>query len=162
MFTPKLKTKGVQLGLGWTVTIPTAGDNDFTGSGKWSAGPAFLYINMKTPKIQWGLFTFQQWSFASSSGNSDREDVNQLSLQPFITYHFGKGWYVASPDDPANLQLRKLEKWTWAIGPQLGKVTKIGKQPVKMFGAVYYNPEDNAGPTPEWTAKFGLTLLFPK
>lgn len=161
LFTPKLKTKGVQLGLGWTVTIPTAGDNDFTGSGKWSAGPAFLYINMKTPNIQWGLFTFQEWSFASSSGNSDREDVNQLSLQPFITYHFGKGWYVGSPDVPQTYNFEN-SKWTWAIGPQLGKVTKIGKQPVKMFGAVYYNPEDDAGPTPEWTAKFGLTLLFPK
>jgi hypothetical protein len=158
LFTPKLKTKGVQLGLGWTVTIPTAGDNDFTGSGKWSAGPAFLYINMKTPNLQWGLFTFQEWSFA---GDSDRESVNQLSLQPFITYHFGKGWYVGSPEVPQTYNFEN-SKWTWAIGPQLGRVFKIGKQPLKLFGAVYYNPEDDAGPTPEWTAKIGLTLLFPK
>jgi hypothetical protein len=158
LLTPKLKTKGVQLGLGGNFIIPTAGDNDFTGSGKWSAGPAFLYINMKTPNLQWGLFTFQEWSYA---GDSDREDVNQLSLQPFITYHFGKGWYVGSPDLP---QVYNFEnnKWTWLIGPQLGKVTKLGKQPVKMFGAVYYNPEDDAGPTPEWTAKVGLTFLLPK
>jgi hypothetical protein len=158
LFTPKLKTKGVQVGLGWSLTMPTAGDNDFTGSGKWSAGPAFLYINMKTPHLQWGLFTFQEWSFA---GDSDREDVNQLSLQPFITYHFGKGWYVGSPEIPQTYNFEN-SKWTWAIGPQLGRVFKIGKRPVKMFGAVYYNPEDDAGPTPEWTAKIGLTLLFPE
>jgi hypothetical protein len=158
LFTPKLKTKGVQVGLGWSLTMPTAGDNDFTGSGKWSAGPAFLYINMKTPNLQWGLFTFQDWSFA---GDSDREDVNQLSLQPFITYHFGKGWYVSTPEIPQTYNFEN-SKWTWAIGPQLGRVFKIGKRPVKMFGAVYYNPEDDAGPTPEWTAKIGLTLLFPK
>jgi hypothetical protein len=113
---------------------------------------------MKTPHLQWGLFAFQDWSYA---GDSDREDVNQLALQPFITYHFGKGWYVSSPDVPQTYNFEN-DKWTWAIGPLLGKVTKIGKQPVKMFGAVYYNPEDDAGPTPEWTARFGLTLLFPK
>jgi hypothetical protein len=158
LFTPKLKTKGMQLGLGGNFIFPTAGDNDFTGSGKWSAGPALLYINMKTPHLQWGLFAFQDWSYA---GDSDREDVNQLALQPFITYHFGKGWYVSSPDVPQTYNFEN-DKWTWAIGPLLGKVTKIGKQPVKMFGAVYYNPEDDAGPTPEWTARFGLTLLFPK
>ena len=46
---PKLETKGVQVGLGLNTVIPTAGDNDFTGSGKWQAGPAALYINMQAP-----------------------------------------------------------------------------------------------------------------
>jgi hypothetical protein len=35
-FLPKLETKGVTAGLGYNLTIPTAGDNDFVGSGKWS------------------------------------------------------------------------------------------------------------------------------
>jgi hypothetical protein len=161
LFTPKLKAKGVQLGLGWMASIPTAGDNDFTGSGKWELGPAFLYINMKIPHLQWGLFTFQQWSIGSSTGNSDRTEVSQLSLQPIITYHFGKGWYAASPDVPQVYNF-KNSKWTWAVGAQLGKITKIGKQAVKPFVAVYWNPEDDAGPNQEWTAKFGLTLLFPQ
>ena len=158
LFTPKIKTKGIQLGLGYTVSVPTAGDNEFTGSGKWEAGPSFLYINMKIPHLQWGLFAFQEWSFA---GDNDREDVSKLSLQPFITYHLSKGWYVASPDSPQVYNF-KNSKWTWALGGQLGKVTKIGKQPVKLFAEVLYNPEDNAGPTPEWTAKFNITFLFPE
>jgi hypothetical protein len=41
---PKLKTKGVQLGLGFNSSIPTAGDNSFTGSGKWEIGPSALYL----------------------------------------------------------------------------------------------------------------------
>ncbi len=45
LFTPKLKAKGIQVGLGYTLTLPTAGDNEFTGSGKWQAGPSFIYIN---------------------------------------------------------------------------------------------------------------------
>lgn len=158
LFTPKLKTKGVQLGLGYTVTIPTAGDNDFTGSGKWQAGPAFLYINMRTPKLQWGLFAFQQWSFASTAGN--REDVSKLSLQPFITKHLSKGWYIGSPDNPQTYNF-KSDKWTLALGGQVGRVMKLGKLPVKLFIEPLYNPEDD-GPSARWTVKFNMTMLFPE
>ncbi len=159
LFTPKLKTKGVQLGLGYTATIPTAGDNDFTGSGKWQAGPSFLFINMRTPKLQWGLFAFQSWSFADAQQN--REDVSKLSLQPFITLHLNKGWYIGSPDSPQTYNF-KNNKWTWALGGQVGRVMNLGKLPVKLFFEVLNNPEDDAGATAEWTAKFNMTMLFPE
>ena len=48
---PKLETKGVQVGFGLNTASPTDGDNDFTGSGKGQAGPAALYINMRTPSL---------------------------------------------------------------------------------------------------------------
>jgi hypothetical protein len=38
---------------------------------------------------------------------------------------------------------------------------KFGKQPVNIFGAVYYNPNSDDS-TAKWTAKINLTLLFPK
>jgi hypothetical protein len=45
----------------------------------------------------------------------------------------------------------------------VGKVTKFGKQPVNLFGAIYYNPLDNDDEVAaEWTFKVNLTLLFPK
>ena len=158
---PKLETKGVQVGLGLNTVIPTAGDNDFTGSGKWQAGPAALYINMQTPKLQWGIFAYQLWDYASTSNGSDRPGVSKLSLQPFITKHFNKGWYIGTPDIPQTYDF-KADKWTWALGGQAGRVTKFGKQPVKLFGEVLYNPEDDNGPTAEWTARVGLTFLFPE
>jgi hypothetical protein len=161
MATPKLKTKGVQIGLGPTFVIPTGGDNVFVGSGKWQAGPSALYINMQTPKLQWGIFAFQLWDFASTSSGSGRPGVSKLSLQPFIIKHFNKGWYVGSPEVPQIYDF-KTDKWTWALGPQVGRVMKLGKMPVKLFGAFYYNPEDDAGPTAEWTAKVNITFLFPK
>ena len=159
LFTPKLKTKKAQVGVGYTLGIPTAGDNDFTGSGKWVAGPSFLYINLGIPKLQWGLFAFQEWSFADAS--QGREDVSKLSLQPFITKHFSKGWYVGSPDSPQTYNF-KNDKWTWALGGQVGRVMKLGKLPVKLFGEVLYNPEDEAGATPTWTFKANMTMLFPE
>ena len=161
LLTPKLKTKGVQLGLGTTVVIPTGGDNEFVGSGKWQAGPAVLYINMQTPKLQWGVFAFQLWDFASTSSGSDRQGVSKLSFQPFITKHFSKGWYVASPEVPQIYNF-KTDKWTWSLGPQVGRVMKLGKMPAKVFGAFYYNPEADAGVSAEWTAKLNITFLFPK
>jgi hypothetical protein len=159
--TPKLETKGVQVGLGVNTSFPTAGDNDFTGSGKYELGPAALYLNLQTPSWQWGLFGYQLWDVGSGRGGSDRESVSKLSIQPVITKHFAKGWYVGSPDTPQTYNF-KSDKWTWALGAQGGRVMKLGKLPVKLFGEVLYNPEDNNGPTAEWTAKVNITFLFPK
>ena len=47
------------------------------------------------------------------------------------------------------------------MGPKLGKVTKIGKQPINWFGAVYYDP-NSVGANAKWTAKVNFTLLFPE
>jgi hypothetical protein len=160
LFNSSFGLKGQTFGLGPSVSIPTAGDNDFTGSGKWEAGPAFIYINTKS-STQWGIFGFQQWSFASSNSGGDRPSVSKLSIQPILTHHFGKGWFVGSPDNPQTYDFNS-KKWTLNLGPQVGKVTKIGKRPVKFFGAIYHNPIDDNGATPKWTAKLGLTLLFPK
>jgi len=141
--------------------FPTAGDNDFTGNGKWQAGPAALYINMQTPKLQWGLFGYQLWDYASSSGNSDRPGVSKLSLQPIFAKHFKKGWYLGSPDTPQTYDWN-AGKWTWALGAQAGRVQKFGNQPVKWYGEFLYNPEDDNGATSEWEFKANLTFLFPK
>ena len=160
LFIPNFGLKGQTIGFGPTVVIPTAGNNDFTGSGKWQAGPAFVYINTKS-STQWGFFGFQQWSFASTDSGKDRPSVSKLSLQPFITHHFGKGWFVGTPDGPQVYDFN-TNKWTLQLGPQLGRVFRIGKQPVKLFGAVYHNPIDNGGPSAKWTAKIGITFLFPE
>jgi hypothetical protein len=68
---------------------------------------------------------------------------------------------VASPDTPQTYDF-KSDKWTWALGAQGGRVTKLGKLPVKLFGEVLYNPEDDNGATSKWLAKFNITFLFPE
>jgi hypothetical protein len=157
---PKLKTPGVQLGLGFNSSIPTAGDNRYTGSGKWELGPSALYINMQTPGFQWGLFAYQLWSVGTAKNQAGRPDVSKLSLQPILTKHFNKGWYIATPDLPQTYDF-KTKKWTLAIGPQVGRVTKLGKLPVKLFAEVLYDPIKNNGPTSKWTFKANLTFLLP-
>ena len=39
---------------------------------------------------------------------------------------------------------------------------KLGKITAKVFGEFLSNPENDAGPTPTWTFKFNVTLLFPE
>ena len=51
---PKLGLKGQTIGMGFSSVIPTAGDNDNTGNGKWQLGPALVYINQQIQKFQWG------------------------------------------------------------------------------------------------------------
>jgi hypothetical protein len=161
LVTPKLETKGVQVGLGINSVIPTGGDNLFVSDRKWQVGPSALYINMQTPKLQWGLFTYYLADFADASNASEKSHVSKLSLQPFINKHFDEGWYVATPETPQTYDFNS-DKWTWALGGQVGRVMKLGKQPVKLFGEVLYNPEDDNGPTAEWSAKVNITFLIPK
>ena len=159
-FLPKLKTKGVAAGLGYNLTIPSGGDNDFVGSGKWSLGPGAVYLNMQTPSWQWGLLSYSSFSFASA--NSDRGSVSNVNIQPILTKHFSEGWYASVPDVPQTYDFM-TDNWTLAIGPRVGKVTKFGKQPVNLFGQVTWNPLDNDDQvSSEWTFKVNVTFLFPK
>ena len=158
VFIPKLETKGVMIGFGYNLVIPTAGDNDFTGSGKWSLGPSLVYFNGQTPSWQWGILGYSAFSFASQ--NTDREHVSNISLQPFITKHFDGGWYLATADVPQTYDFNANE-WTFALGPRLGKVTRFGKQPVNLFGQFTYNPNDDTDElAPEWADKSNMTFLF--
>jgi len=150
----------VAAGVGYNLTIPSAGDNDYVGSGKWSIGPGAVYLNMKTPSWQWGILGYSSFSFASA--NADRDHVANISIQPIVTKHFSGGWYASLPDVPQTYNF-KTSNWTLALGPRVGKVTKFGKQPVNLFGQVTYNPLDNDNEVAsELTFKVNLTLLFPK
>jgi hypothetical protein len=154
-----LGIKDLTIGVGPTFTFPTA-TSDFTGSGKWQAGPTFLAIATNIPKVQYGALVYHQWSFADASGTFSRKNVSKLYLQPFITKHFDGGWYLGSQDVPWTYNF-ETDKWTMPFGPKVGRVFNIGKQPVNMFGAVYYSPLHD-GPSEKWTARVGLTLLFPE
>ena len=123
-FIPKLETKGVMVGFGYNLTVPTAGDNDFTGSGKWSLGPGFVYFNMQTPGFQWGILNYSSFSFASQ--NTDRSHVSSTSIQPIANWHFAEGWYAGLPDVPQVYNF-KTDHWTTALGGRVGKVMKFGK-----------------------------------
>ena len=148
------------VGLGYNLTIPSAGDNDYVGSGKWSLGPGAIYFNSQIPTWQWGVLSYASFSFASA--NADRDHVANIAVQPIVVKHFDKGWYVGTPDVPQTYNF-KTNNWTLNLGPRIGKVMKFGKQPVNLFIQPTYNPLDHDDEVAaEWTIKASLTLLFPK
>jgi hypothetical protein len=146
------------LGAGPTFIFPTA-TSDFTGQGKWQAGPAFV-VGYLTKEFIVGVFPQQWWSFA---GDSSRPDTSQMNLQPFAAWFFGEGWSVGySGNILADWKAPSNNRWTVPIGVAVGKVVKLGKLPVKIQLAGQYMPihPDNTGQ--EWNIQLQLTPVIPK
>jgi hypothetical protein len=156
---PKAAPKKTVWGIGPALNIPTGGDNEFTGSGSWQAGPAGVVMVTPVKGLQVGALVFHQWDVYDI--RSDAADVSTTFVQPILTKHFDKGWYVSLPDTPQNYDWED-EDWTYNIGGVLGRVFPVGGQPMQIFGGVYYNPEENDGPAAEWTVKFQVGWLFPQ
>ena len=146
-------------GVGPTFTLPTATD-DVLGSGKWSAGPAFVVLTMPGHWVLGALIT-NQWSFA---GDSDRADVNAMLLQYFINYNLKKGWFLSSsPINTANWEASSDDRWTIPIGGGVGRIFHAGNQAMMALVGAYYNvvKPDNV-PAANWQLRIQVQLLFPK
>ena len=105
-----------------------------------------------------GALVNQIWSFA---GDSDREAVSQFLLQPFINYNLPKGWYLTTgPQITANWMAEPGEQWTLPLGGGIGRLFKVGKQPINASLQAYGNvvkPENG----PDWLLRFQVQFLFP-
>lgn len=144
-------------GLGPTFTFPTATD-PILGNGKWCAGPAAVALLMDGPWVV-GALANNQWSFAGW-GN---KNVNAMLVQPFVNYNFKHAWYLTTaPIITADWKARHDNMWVVPVGGGFGKILKIGKLPINMQIAAYYNavtPKDFGA---DWQLRFQVQLLFPK
>jgi len=156
-FSPKQPTHGIIWGIGPTFVFPTGTDKNLT-SGKYSAGPAFVALAIEGPWVV-GVLVNNVWSFA---GKSNRSDVNAMTLQPFVNYNFHGGWYLtSSPVITANWEASHGDRWTVPIGGGVGRVFKIGRQPVNMQLSAYYNVAKPTGAA-DWQLRAQVQFLFPK
>ena len=144
-------------GVGPSISLPTASD-DQLGSGKWSGGVTAVAL----AQPGWGTIGIlgrQLWSFA---GDEDRADVSQLLVEPFMNYNLRQGWFlITDMIITANWKADSDQRWTVPLGGGVGRVFKIGKQPINTRVEAYYNIEkpDSA---PDWSISFTFSLLFPK
>jgi hypothetical protein len=157
LFFSPAKPSGFIWGLGPSINLPTA-SKDQLGSGKWSAGPTGVLLIQ--PK--WGTYgglVRQLWSFA---GDDDRPSVNQMLIEPFINYNLDNGWYLISDMIlTANWNVSSSQRWTVPLGGGVGKLFKIGNQPINSRLEAYYNVvTPDAGP--DWQLVFTFQFLFPK
>jgi hypothetical protein len=144
-------------GAGPSFDLPTATDH-FIGSGKLSIGPAAVGAVMPSPWVI-ALLARQLFSVAGPSG---RTDVNQTLLQPSVNYNLPGGWYLtSSPVITANWSADSSQRWSVPIGGGVGKIFKIGGQPINSsFQA--YDYVEHPSLAPRWALRFQMQFLFPR
>ena len=155
-FSP-VKYDKVIWGAGPSINMPTANE-DQLGSGKWSAG--ITGVALTVPK--WGslgILGRQLWSFA---GDSDRKDVNQTLIEPFLNYNLDAGWFLLTDIVmTANWEADSSNRWTIPVGGGVGRVFKVGNQAINSRLEAYYNAERPDG-APDYSINFTWQFLFPK
>jgi hypothetical protein len=145
-------------GVGPAFVIPTATNTGDLGSGKWSAGPTAVVL------VQPGKWTFgglwnNVWSFA---GHERRRDLNQMLFQYFINYNLSKGYFLTwQPTITANWNAPDGSKYVVPLGGGIGRIMKLGTQPVNIGVQVYSNTVHPPGGS-AWSLRVQFTLLFPK
>jgi hypothetical protein len=147
-------------GIGPTLVLPTATNTTYLGQGKFSMGPSAVVI-WQPPHWTIGALANNIWSVAGHS-NLDKPAVNQFLLQWFVNYNMKKGWYLTtSPIVTANWKATNGNVWTVPFGGGVGRIMKLGFQPVNITAQFYGNAVHPAGTSP-WGLRLQFVLLFPK
>jgi hypothetical protein len=145
-------------GVGPTFLLPTA-THETLGTGKWGIGPSVVLLVMPG-KWTIGILASNIWSIA---GKSDRADINQMVIKYFINYNLPRGWYISNaPIITANWKASGGNKWLVQFGIGIGKLHRLGKQPINVTIKVYYNAVHPETLYADWSLRLQLTLLFPK
>jgi hypothetical protein len=154
-FSPKKPGK-VIWAIGPILQLPTA-TNMFLGQGKLGMGPSAVALAQPG---HWtvGALANNVWSVAGPRG---RPAVNQFLLQYFVNYNLKKGWYLSSsPVLTANWKATSGQ-WVVPFGGGVGRIMKLGFQPVNLTAQLYGNAVHPAGASP-WGLRLQIAFLFPK
>jgi hypothetical protein len=151
-FSPKEPTSGIIWGVGPALLYPT-GTNGFSAN-QWAGGPTAVALKQEGGWT-YGMLINQVWSFGNGG---PRTTVNQLFVQPFVTYTTPTAFTIA-------LNTETTHDWTtdtWSVPVNLtfSQVFKVEGQPISFqVGPRYYFSTPNGGP--RWGARFNLVFLFP-
>jgi len=144
-------------GVGPVFVLPTA-TSRVLGQGKLSMGPSIVAL-VQPGKWTVGALLNNVWSVA---GPSDRSDVKQMTLQYFVNYNLKKGWYLSSaPVVSANWKASSGNVWTVPVGGGLGRILRLGLQPVNISAQFYGNAAHPSSGSP-WGMRLQIAFLFPK
>jgi len=144
-------------GIGPTVSFPTATD-EALGTRKWGVGPAAVAVIMPGRWVI-GALVANLWSVG---GDSNRKDINSMTIQPFVFYNFPNGWYiVSSPIIRAVWTSDSDDRWIVPLGGGVGNIFEIGKQKMNASVQAFYNVEKPEA-VADWSLRLQLQFLFPK
>ena len=155
-FSPKAPTSsGWIWGVGPVFLLPTATD-DLLGADKWGAGPTAVVLKQSGPWT-YGALANHIWSFA---GDSDRNDISNTFLQPFVSYTTPTAWGIALQTEATYDW--KAEQWNVPLGLFVSKVTRLGKQMISIQAGPRYYVESTPNGPEGWGFRANLTFLFPR
>ncbi len=152
---PAAGNNGWMWGAGSAFLIPM-GTDDLLSTRKWGAGPTALLLRQASG-LTYGFLVNQLWSFA---GDKDRDELNQMFLQPFFAYNWKSG---------AGITINSEMTFNWQAGmttafliPTLSGVTTLGQQAISLA----VGPRIPLGGPAESRSDFGLrgvlTFVFPQ
>jgi len=153
-------------GIGPTFVLPTATNTTYLGQGKLSMGPSVVVL-VQPPHWTIGFLANNVWSVAGHAnfnpdGTVNKPPVNQFLLQWFVNYNMKKGWYLTtSPIITANWRGNDSNVWTVPFGGGVGRIMKLGFQPVNITAQFYGNAVHPPGAS-SWNLRLQFVLLFPK
>ena len=155
-FSPKaVGDSGVIWGLGGIVLLDSATE-DSLGAGKWGAGPSVVMLKQAGPWTYGALGHYLR-DFA---GDSDRTDVEQFFVQPFLSYNFNAKTGVTLQSEITRDM--EAEDTGAFVLLQFNRMFKVGGQIMQgRIGVRHWYERLGFGPD-STELNLRLTLLFPK
>ena len=147
---------GLTWGVGPVISLPSTTEPTL-GTEKWSAGPTVVALKQSGPWT-YGVLWNQIWSFA---GNTDRSDVNQMFVQPFLAYNTKGLWtFTIQSESTVNWEADE-DQWTVPVNLSVSKLSSFGPFPASYqfgFGVFAVHPEVG----PSWKIRSAIVLLLPR
>jgi hypothetical protein len=154
---PTQDIDGWTWGIGTIAELPTI-TNKNLGSNVWGLGPAVVAVRMAHPWV-YGLLVNTVFSLGGTSGLGGTK-YTLTTINPFINYNFGEGWFVGMSNITTANWDTGGEKWTLPVGAQFGRLIKIAdKLPVNLLVGAYYNALRPTG-TGTWQLRTQVTFIF--
>ena len=97
-------------GAGPVISLPSTTEPTL-GTEKWSAGPTIVALKQAGPWTVGALWN-QLWSF---SGNTSRQDVNQMFVQPFLAYTTNNALTITVQSESVANFKADTDRWTVPI-----------------------------------------------
>jgi hypothetical protein len=145
-------------GIGPQLLLPTAAKTAILGQGKFGLGPTAVFL-IQPDKWTFGVLVNNVWSVA---GHANLPEVNQFLLQYFVNYNLKSGWFLTwQPTLTANWEATNGGRWVVPVGGGVGRIMRMGFQPVNIGLQFYGNPVHPPGASP-WSLRIQIALLFPK
>ena len=148
------KASKITWGVGPAFQIPTGSDPDEFGSHEFGVGPSIVALTMINKWVA-GVVLNNIWTFG------DVEE-NKFLFQYFVNYNLPNAVYlVSAPILTANWNAASGDQWIVPFGGGIGKVFKLGNQPININAQGYYNAVSPDG-WGDWQMRLQVQLLFPK